>query len=458
MKLGQICLISSLLLATGIHVDAAKSGRPNIVLFIADDLSIDDCAVYGNEEIATPNIDALAEEGLTFDRAYVASPSCSPSRAALLTGNYGVRTGGMLNHQSVRADVRTWPAYFQDLGYEVVAIGKVSHYAQVTSYGFDYAGYYKFHQDECVEEAKAWLARRNSARPLCLIVGTNWPHTPWPQEMDRAPESVRLSSKLADTPETRIARSRYIAAVGKADHDLGVMRAAVQRHLPADTVFVFTSDHGAPFPFSKWTLYEDGVKVPLIVAGAGRIPVGQRTSAMVSWLDLMPTLLEVAGADPESVAPAIDGRSFFDVFADATTEHRRRLFTAHSGDGSLNFYPSRSVRIGRWKYIRNLDASLEFHSHIDLKPEGMGYWPSWERAAAEDPKIAGLVERYWRRPPEELYDLENDPDELHNLANDPSHRDRLATLRGEIDSWMESVGDRGMQTERDNLRNFQKSL
>lgn len=426
---------------------AIEVDRPDMVLFIADDLSIDDCALYGNTEIATPNLDALAREGLTFDRAYVASPSCAPSRAALLTGNYGVRTGAMYNHQLPREDVRKWPSYFQEQGYEVVAIGKVAHYAQVTSYGFDHASSYKFHEDDCVRKAVQWLKRRKSDQPLCLIVGTNWPHTPWPKRGTLDPDSLHLAPKLADTPETRVARSRYAAAVSNADRDLGLMWQAVKEYLPTETLFVFSSDHGSPFPFSKWNLYEDGVHVPLVVSWPGRVPTGQRTAAMVSWVDFMPTLLEAAGADPRTAAPHIDGRSFLPVVTGGVSEHREKIFAAHSGDGSLNFYPARSVRVGRWKYIRNLDPSLEFHSHIDRKWEGTGFWPSWERAAKHDAGIAGLVASYLHRPAEELYDLETDPDEIHNLASDPARRGILTQLRAEVRAWMASIDDQGLPTE-----------
>lgn len=429
------------------RVFAADARPPSVVIFLADDLSVEDCSPYGNREIPTPNMQALAHEGLTFDRAYVASPSCAPSRAALLTSCYGLRTGALYNHQAPAADIRKWPAYFQALGYEVVAIGKVAHYAQVTTYGFDYAGYYKYHEDICVEKAVEWLAARKSKKPLCLFVGTNWPHVPWPVKSSLAPESLTLPPELADTPETHVARAHYAAAVMNADRDLGMVRQAVKQHLPADTVFLFSSDHGSQFPFSKWNLYEAGLRVPLIVSWAGHIAADTRTPAMVSWLDFMPTMLAICGTDPVRAAPDIDGRSFLDVLTGKTSEHRDRIFATHSGDGSINFYPARSVRIGPWKYIRNIDSSLEFHSHVDKAPKDTGYWPSWVRDARHDPHIAAIVERYLHRPPEELYNLDSDPDELHNLAADPAHAADLARLRAAVDAWMKSLDDHGMETE-----------
>lgn len=113
----------------------------------------------------------------------------------------------------------------------------------------------------------------------------------------------------------------------------------------------------------------------------------------------------------------------------------------------MNFFPARSVRIGNWKYIRNLDSSLEFHSHVDLAPKDTAYWPSWVREAPQNPVIADLVHRYLHRPPEELYYLKTDPDEWHNLAGESAHSAELKKLRSALDEWMHSLDDQGMPTE-----------
>src|SRR5262249_8765506 len=154
---------------------------PNIVVFLADDLGWADCAPYGGKDIKTPNMNRLAAAGRKVTHAFGASPSCAPSRAALLTGFYPMRKGALPHHSRARPDVTLWPAYFRALGYEVVAIGKVAHYGHVKDYGFDHASHFKYHQDDCIDAAVGWLAARKSNRPLCLLVGTNWPHVPWPK-------------------------------------------------------------------------------------------------------------------------------------------------------------------------------------------------------------------------------------------------------------------------------------
>ncbi|KAJ3058747.1 hypothetical protein HK102_010328, partial [Quaeritorhiza haematococci] len=143
---------------------------PNIVVFLVDDMDLTSCSPYGaTPHVPTPNMERIAADGMRFTHAFVASPSCAPSRAALLTGLDPMRNGSMLNHSRPKPDVKLWPAYFRELGYETAAIGKTAHYAQVTTYGFDHASHYTYHDDACVEAAADWLAKRESDKPLCLI-------------------------------------------------------------------------------------------------------------------------------------------------------------------------------------------------------------------------------------------------------------------------------------------------
>lgn len=431
----------------------ASPARPNIVFFIADDMSVKDSSAYGNTEIPAPNMAALAKEGMTFDRAYATSPSCAPSRAALLTGCYNLRNGVMFNQTRAKPDLKKWPAYFQSLGYEVVAIGKVSHYGHVQTYGFDYCGFFKYHEDVCIEKAVEWLGARQadkarSARPLCLLVGTNFPHVPWPKQGILSADTINLPAKIADTPETRAARTKYAAAVARADSDLGMVRDAVRKNLRADnTLFLFSADQGAQWPFAKWNLYDAGLHIPFIVVWPGHVAPATRTNAMIAWIDVMPTLLEAVGADPKAAAPDIDGRSFLPVLTGKSTEHRDRVFATHSGDGNVNYYPSRSVLMGNWKYIRNLDEKLEFHTHIDLRPGDTGFWPSWVAKAKTDALVAAIIQMYHHRPAEELYDLKADPDELKNLAADPAHAKELAQTRAALDEWMTANHDEGIRSD-----------
>lgn len=418
--------------------------RPNIVVFLTDDQSAPDCTPYGGLGIRTPNMQRLANEGLTFTRAYVASPTCAPSRAALLTGLMPARNGAESNHSKPRPEIKKWPAYFQELGYEVVAFGKVAHYRHTADYGFDYFAHDTFHDHAAIPAAVEWLKnrKRDGGKPLCLMVGSNWPHVPWPeQELGYDPQQLALPAGSIDTPATRQWRARYAAAVTKADDDLGMILEAVRSYLPGNTLFLFSADNGAQWPFGKWNLYEAGVWVPLIVVWPGVVSPGTRTPAMVQWVDFLPTLLEAAGGKP----PAdLDGRSFLPVLRGETHTHRDRIFTTHTNDGRYNVYPCRAVRDERWKYIRNLHPEFAFTTHIDLVSGYLGqraFFSTWEAAAKTDAEAAAILRRYHARPAEELYDLARDPHEQHNLADDPRHARPLAALRAELEAWMKAQGD-----------------
>ncbi|MGN6543583.1 MAG: sulfatase-like hydrolase/transferase [Aureliella sp.] len=428
-----------LLCANNVH-----AAKPDIVVFLTDDQGKLDCTPYGGGGIRTPNMQRLSDSGLTFSRAYVASPSCAPSRAALLTGLMPARNGAEANHSMPRAEIKKWPAYFQELGYEVVAFGKVSHYRHTAKYGFDYFAHDTFHDHAAIPAAVEFLKDRprDGRKPLCLMVGTNWPHVPWPEEdLGYDPAKLLLPAGSIDTPKTRQWRARYAAAVSEADADLGRIMDAAREYLAPDTLFLFSSDHGAQWPFGKWNVYESGVSVPLIIAWPGVVQPGTWTEAMVSWVDLLPTLVEAAGGK----GPAdIDGRSFLPVVRGEASEHRDRIFTTHANDGRMNVYPSRAVRSERWKYIRNLHPEYAFTTHIDLVAGYLGqrdFFSTWEAAAKTDPDAAAILKRYHARPAEELYDLAADPSEQHNLADSAQHAETLAALRSELDAWMASQKD-----------------
>ncbi|MFM7750663.1 MAG: sulfatase [Opitutaceae bacterium] len=424
-------------------VSAAAPARPNLVIFLSDDHSLRDSSAYGAKDIKTPNMERLAAAGLTFDRAFVASPSCAPSRAALLTGLMPARNGAEANHSKPRAEIKKLPAYLKELGYEVVSFGKVSHYQHTGDYGFDHFAHDKFHEDIAVSAAIAWLRARRDSRPLCLFVGTNWPHVPWPATGEGyTPEGVLVPANHVDTPKTREARATYYAAVGRMDRELGEVYDTAREVLGADTFFLTSSDHGAQWPFGKWSCYDGGIRTPMIAVWPGRTRAGARTDAMVSWIDVLPTLVDVAGGKaPEG----IDGRSFGGVLRGETTQHRDRIFTTHSADGRFNIYPIRSVRTTGWKYIRNLHPEYYYSTHVDLGQarDGPGYFGSWQDKAKTDAAAAAVVRRYHERPAEELYDLGADPLELRNLAGDPAQAERLAALRGEVTAWMRANGDEG---------------
>ena len=417
----------------------APQARPNIVVFISDDHSQLDSQAYGSTEVRTPNMAKLADEGLKFTHAFVASPACGPSRTALLTGLWPARNGAERNHNAKRPEVPSLPAVLRALGYEVATIGKVAHTDWAKFYDFDSSTGPNVGISESSGVAK-FLASRDSAKPLCLFIGTRHPHTPWSETMAYDPAAVKIPPMHVDTAVTREERARYLTDITYSDTLLGEVRAMVREKIRGDTIFIYTADHGGAWPFGKWNLYDAGIRIPLIMAWPGALKPGTVSDAIVCWPDLLPTFIELAGG---KVPAGIDGKSFAPILRGTATTHRERVFATHSGDGDFNVYPIRTIRTRDWKYIRNLHPEFQHHTHISRStgPSGLVYWKTWIAAAEKDPAAAATVKRYTTRPAEELYDINADPFELHNLAADPKQADRLATMRRDLDAWMKQQGD-----------------
>lgn len=409
---------------------AAAANQPNIVVFLADDHGYLDSEVSGATDVRTPHMRRLAEAGMTFSRCFVASPSCAPSRAALLTGLMPARNGAEANHSRPRREIKKLPKYLQELAYQVAGFGKVAHYNHDAEYGFDH--YDKRNDPEVIA---AFVRQRDPSRPLCLFVGSHTPHVPWTNAPIYDPSVLRLPPNHADTPETRQFRAKYYTDVTLTDTHLGEIYKLAQHELGTDTLFIYSSDHGAQWPFGKWNLYDAGTRVLFIASWPGKVQPNTQTEAMISWVDILPTLVEAGGGK----APTdLDGTSFLPILQGQKQTHRERVFSTHSGDGRMNVYPIRSLRTVAWKYILNLHPEYLHTTHIDkAKPQdGVGYWRSWEAAASHQGQAARLVERYRTRPSEELYDLRNDPFEQNNLSHQAEYAERLGQMRKELEDWM----------------------
>ena len=176
----------------------------------------------------------------------------------------------------------------------------------IKDHGFDFI---EGPNQGCSETAAVakFLAARDPAKPLCLFVGTRHPHTVWSADRTYDPAAVKIPPTHVDTAVTREERASYLTDVTKADTLLGEVRALVREKLSADTLFIYTADHGGAWPFGKWTLYDAGIRVPLIMAWPARLKPGIVSDAMVCWPDLLPTFIELAGG---TVPAGIDGKSF----------------------------------------------------------------------------------------------------------------------------------------------------
>lgn len=418
----------------------SPAAPPNIIVFISDDHGMLDSEPYGATDIRTPNMAKLAAEGMRFTHAFVASPACGPSRTAMLTGLWSARNGAEPNHMAKRPDVPSLVPILHATGYEVAAFGKVAHSNWAKDHGFDVIGGAQVGDIDTVEVGK-FLAERDASKPLCLFFGTHHPHVPWGENAGYDPAALKLPPRWVDTPGTREQRARYSSDVTRSDTLLGELRALAKAKVHGDTLFIYTADHGAQWPFSKWNLYDVGIRIPFIAEWPGHLKPASVSDAMICWPDMVPTFIELGGG---KVPDGIDGKSFVGVLLGTTTTHRDRVFTTHSGDGDFNVYPIRSVRTRDWKYIRNLHPEFQHQSHISRStgPSGLEYWKTWLAAAESDPTAAATLKRLAERPAEELYNLINDPFEQHNLAAEPAQASRLTEMRADLDAWMKQQDDK----------------
>ena len=416
-----------------------RAGQPpNIVLAVGDDHSWHDMGCYGATVVRTPNIDRLAREGMRFERAFTSTAMCAPTRSMLYTGLHPARNGAWPNHSHVYPGVRSLPHYLGPLGYRVALAGK-THIGPAESFPFEYlAG--------SAEAVGAFLDSAKG-RPFCLVYASHNPHSPWRRGL-YDPARVVLPPYVVDTPELRQAMADYYFEVTALDEEVGMVMGAIRaRGLEEDTLFIYTSEQGAPFFHGKWTCYDVGLRVGFVARWPGRIAAGSTSNAMIHYVDVAPTFVEVAGGEP---IPGLDGRGFLDALLGKTDRHRDVVYGVHTTRGIIagsECYPVRSIRTETHKFIRNLNSTAVFQNTV-TENDLDRHWRSCVQKAKADPAAARLVEMYQRRPEEELYDLRVDPWELNNLAPDPAHRELAASLRQRLRDWMREQGDLGIETER----------
>lgn len=414
--------------------------RPRGIVFItADDLGWRDLSSYGLQTIETPHIDRLVADGAAFTRAFDVVSSCASSRATYVTGQYPHTHGvtGLVHRfpeLSLPVDHPTIIRQFQAAGMRTAIQGKWHLAWGLFPEDYGYDEYLPTDLDQVIrssDEAVDWLEDVDE-RPFFLELNYMQPHRDisgeFPQE-DAFPVEVDTAVPpdwwgLPDWPEIREEVAGYLSRVRWMDALIGEVLDALDRlGLADDTLVVFVSDNGPPFPGCKTTLYDRGVGTPLAFRWPRGIAAGW-SDVLVQSVDLAPTLLELLGL------PALDGaqgRSLAALLRGETTTHNDALFSEmerHSGDPK----PTRAVRTDRYKYIRNLDDA----------PWGSGDGDgAWKEALADEP------DQTWDEPrvPEELYDLEADPLERDNLAGDAAHADVLAELRDRLLAWAQATGD-----------------
>jgi len=413
--------------------------RPNIVIYLADDQGQADGSVYGAPVLQTPTAELLAKSGITFTNAFIASPACAPSRAALLTGLMPARNGAEANHTYPKKGTLLLTQKLQESGYKVLGFGKIAHEKMNKECGFDF---YSEPRVNLYDHISEYFRNNNIKQPVCLLVGDRRPHVPWTTKNIYDPSKLKIPPYLIDTKETREHWASYYSDITGLDDEMGKVYQLAKEKFGDNFIFIYTADHGGQWPFGKWNLYDAGIKVPLIVVWPGHTKPETRTDAMVSWIDIFPTLLDLSGSQ---MPVDLDGKSFIKVLEGNSDQFRKYIFTTHTSDVKMNVYPIRSVRDSRFKYIRNLRPDTYHSNHSDIlrKPQAGAYWDSWDEAAKTDPKAAAIIQKYYVRPAEEFYDLQNDPNEQNNLIDCRDYQKQISQMRKLLAYWMTEQGDSG---------------
>jgi len=444
----------------------ADNPKPDILLFIADDMTWRDCEPYGNLDVKTPNISKLADEGLCFDNMYNATAMCGPTRQSLYTGIFPVKNGSYPNHSKTYDNITSIAHHFKNIGYRVALIGK-QHYAPAESFPFEYLGGRNSDdgegQDINLNDAEKFI-NSDKTKPYLLVVATNQPHGPWTRgnPAQYNPEALTIAPYMVDTKLTRKELVKYYAEITYADSLVGYCMHMVDNQKNKDnTIFIFTSEQGSSMPFGKWTCYNMGLKAAFIVRWPNVIKPSTRTGILSQYIDVVPTLYEAAGGDPsqlrgnvEQTMP-LDGKSFLSAWKGNNGEVRKYVYGVHTTRGVKNGsdnYPVRSIQDQEFKLIWNLNYTETFYCSAS-KP-GNKLYEGWLLESKNDPKVNAHANLYRNRPEFELYNLKNDPYELTNLADDMALQSLKEKFLTELKLWMTDQGDKGIQTEMEALTRF----
>lgn len=411
--------------------------RPNILVIISDDQSWSPTGATYDPVARTPAMDRLAREGVVFSHAFVAAPSCSPSRAALLTGQAVWRLGAAADQGgALDAEFPVYPDLLQLEGYHVGYAGKGWSPGNLAATGRSRnpAGedFNRFGPVNLVANFEAFMDSVPAGTPFCFWWGSSHPHRPFaPGGGAGELPGVVVPPIWPDVVPVRQDIARYLGAVRLFDDEIALLMEilAARGHLE-NTLVVVTSDNGMPFPCAKATLYDRGTRVPLLVWWPGFVPGGRVVDDLVSLTDLAPTFLEAAGRKPPG---EMTGRSLMGLLRSAATGRTRtardfvvtaRERHADSRTDGLG-YPSRAMRTYDFLYIRNYAPERWPAGNPPLYGD-IDSWNQSYSAPTKDfilerrnaPDVRPLFDRcFEKRPAEELYDLALDPHEMFNVLD-----------------------------------------
>lgn len=428
---------------------ARPADQRNVLLLVSDDHGLQ-LGCYGNRAIQTPNLDRLAEQGVRFTHAFATVASCSASRSVIYTGLFN-HANGQYGHQHsyhnfhTFRSVRSLPAVLKEKGYRAGIIAKF-HVQPADVYPFEHIRVGARNLPAIARAARQFMTAE-SGKPFLLVIGFADPHRSRKgfgdesvpggmEEVDYRAQDVLVPRWLPDTPTVRGELVSYYKSVSRLDAGIGMVLDGLARAGAADnTLVIYISDNGPAFPGAKTTLYDPGIHLPLLVRSPSVKGGGRVNHAMVSWVDLVPTILDWTGTKPPK---GLQGRSFFRVLDEENPTGWDTIYASHTFHEITMYYPMRVIRTREYKYVLNLAHKLDYPFASDLYAS-----PTWQEVLRTNATTYGPrpVDAYLHRPREELYHLPSDPDEVTNVANHPRHRAALEDLRARLKAWQEKTKD-----------------
>lgn len=473
-------VLSCLLISYAMPV-TSQDQRPNILIAISDDQSFPHASAYGSQFVETPAFDRIADEGILFMNGFVASPGCSPSRAAILTGLYPWQIEEAGTHaSSFSTEYTVLPDLLEEAGYRVGFTGKGWGPGDWEVSGRDRnpagpafqeveldAPHMYISNIDYAGNFEAFLEEHPDDRPFYFWLGASEPHRAYEQGIGVAagkrPEDVDVPSYLPDTPEVRSDLLDYAVEIEWFDQHLErAVRLLEERGELDNTLIIVTSDNGMPFPRAKANLYNDGFHVPLAIRWGREVPNGRTVEDLVNLVDLTPTILEVAGVQPE-LEYSFSGQSIVEILTSteegiidpsrdaAFSGRERHSYSRWNNHG----YPQRAIRTHQYLYIRNFSperwpaGTPRRFDDGELTPMHVGYHDI-DAAPSLDVMTENVDDPYYnrylylsvgKRPAEELYDVLKDPGNVKNLALDPDYEPVTRSLRNRLNNYLKKTED-----------------
>jgi N-sulfoglucosamine sulfohydrolase len=474
----------------------------NIIFFITDDES-PTLGCYGDKVAVTPAIDALAADGTRFVNAFATTASCSASRSVVMSGLHNHRNG-QYGHAHAYHKFASYhnvlslamPRVIANAGYRTAQIGKY-HVAPEEVYRFEtyLKGGNGRNAVQMAEAARDFITNKDDDRPFFLYFGTSDPHRgggkdenspsklkpdlfgnrpdrgshPDVNEVFFDPADVPIPPFMTDTQETREELAQYYQSCARIDQGVArLVEILKEAGLYDKTLIVFTADHGMAFSGGKTTVFEPGLNVPFIVRNPYEANRGVVSNALISHIDITPSLLDFAGGlNPKTNGPkkfvdadrywqergenlmenrgprggfkSYHGKSWISILGKPDAEHWDTIFASHTFHEIQMYYPMRVVRDKRFKLIWNIAHPLPYPFASDLW-DASSFQAQFEKGM-DAPYGRKTVGQYIHRPQFELYDMQNDRDEATNLAYSTEYQDVLKEYQAKLKAFQKQMDD-----------------